>query len=325
MAGTSNTHWTARFRWPWLRSGQPPGDASAPPTISADGSTIFVGGFPVVRTFAHGALGELHLATDPTSGRPIALKTVRFQGSELTRERFLRESAAAVRLKHQHIVTTYAAGIDGSGRAARGWIAMEWVSGSDMSRYTQPSRLLPEPVVLEIIARVAEGLAHAHRHGVIHRDIKPSNILYTPGTSKVKVADFGCAHLSDAERSRSGLIIGTPVYMAPEQLAGVGVEARSDLYGLGVVMFQLLTGRLPFEGGNMGRMLTAIAMDPAPALGALRPDLPAALVALQARLLAKRPEQRPADGDTLARDIRTILSDCYDWAQRTDQGTLQNG
>lgn len=306
MAEDTSGNRGERFRWPWQRQRRAPSHDEGAPTLSPDRSTILVGGFPIVRTFAHGALGELHLASDPATGLPIALKTVRFQGSELTRDRFLRETASIGRLQHPNIVATYAAGIEGQGSAATGWIAMEWVNGSDLSRYTRPSRLLPEPVVLDIAAAAADGLAHAHEQGVVHRDIKPTNVLFNQSTGQVKIADFGCAHLSDAERSRSGLIIGSPAYMAPEQLSGVGVGPRTDLYALGVLMFQLLTGELPFDHPSMGQTLAAIAAEPAPALNHLRDDLPAALCELIDRLLAKSADDRPADGSELARELRQL-------------------
>ncbi|HJV68891.1 serine/threonine-protein kinase [Ideonella sp.] len=267
---------------------------------------VMIGGFPLVRTFAHGALGELHLASDPATGAPIAIKTVRLHGGELTRERFLRESNAAARLHHPSIVRCHATGIEGQGESAIGWIAMEWVAGSDLARYTSPARLLPEPLVLELLAQAAEALGHAHALGVVHRDIKPANLLFNPGRGRLKIADFGCAHLSDAERSRSGVLAGTPVYMAPEQLAGAPVDGRCDLYALGVVLFELLTGHLPFESASMGELLADITRRPAPPLAALRPDLPGELAALIERLLAKQPEARLADGQAVAHELRHI-------------------
>ncbi|WP_374675318.1 serine/threonine-protein kinase [Ideonella sp.] len=267
-----------------------------------------IAGYPLVRTFAHGALGELHLATDPDTGSPLAIKTVRLHGGELTRERFLRESQAAERLRHPSIVRCVGSGIEGRGESAVGWIAMEWVAGTDLSRYASPLRLLPEPLVLELMAQAAEGLAHAHGQGVVHRDIKPANLLFNPTRGTLKITDFGCAHLSDAERSRSGVLAGTPVYMAPEQLSGAPVDGRCDLYALGVVLFELLTGHLPFEAGSMGELTAAISSAPPPAVSALRPDLPAALDHLVRRLLAKAPLDRHADGQQLAAELRQLAA-----------------
>jgi len=309
MGGNGATSWgqALRRRWPWRRrargfaAGVTLGSPSEMPGVQ-------IGGYPLVRTFAHGALGELHLASDPDTGAPLAIKTVRLHGGELTRERFLRESHAAARLRHPNIVQCHATGIEGHGEEAVGWIAMEWIAGSDLARYTCTARLLPEPLVLQLMADAAEALSHAHRHGVVHRDIKPANLLFNPANGRLKVADFGCAHLTDAERSRSGVLAGTPVYMAPEQLAGAPVDGRCDLYALGVVLFELLTGRLPFEAGSMGELLRAITSEPPPSLQRLRPDLPVALDELLAHLLAKPPGDRPADGDAVARELRHVAA-----------------
>lgn len=307
MAATGTGFWQQALRWPWRRA---PASAldDAPRTAIHPGEMpgLRIGGFPLVRTIAHGAMGELHLATDPATGQPVAVKTVRFAGSELTRDRFLRESAAAGRLQHPAIVATYSAGVEGQGDAAVGWIAMEWVVGQDLGRYTEPARLLPEAVVLDLAIQLADALAHAHAHGVVHRDVKPSNILVNLASGVVKLSDFGCAHLSDGERSRSGLIIGSPVYMAPEQLAGVPLDGRCDLYALGVVLFQLLTGRLPFDSSSLGHLLTQIATQPPPALASLRPDLPPLLSDIVARAMAKDPAHRQADAAKFARELRAV-------------------
>lgn len=307
MSGTPATSWSQALkrRWPWQRHIKPAVD-DKPPASPSEMPGIAIGGYPLVRTFAHGALGELHLATDPQTGAPLAIKTVRLHGGELTRERFLRESDAAARLHHTGIVRCRAAGVEGEGAAAVGWIAMEWVTGADLSRYTSAARLLPEPLVLELVAQAAEALGHAHTRGVIHRDIKPANLLFNPAHSTIKVADFGCAHLSDAERSRSGVLAGTPVYMAPEQLAGGPIDGRCDLYALGVVLFELLTGHLPFESDSMGELLHAITTQPAPRLSTWRPDLPRELSELVARMLAKPPSERPDGGALLARELRHV-------------------
>lgn len=306
MAGSGAGFWRrAMNRWqrPLVR------DEAAPSgMVSSEMPGVEFAGYPLVRTFAHGALGELHLATNPTDGAPLAIKTVRLHGGELTRERFVRESLAAERLQHPAIVRCHAHGVQGKGESAVGWIAMEWVPGTDLSRYVSPARLLPEPLVLELMAQAAEGLAYAHSQGVVHRDIKPANLLFSPGPSRLKITDFGCAHLSDAERSRSGVLTGTPVYMAPEQLTGAPVDGRCDLYALGVVLFELLTGRLPFEAGTMGELTAAITRTPPPPVTTLRPELPAALDELLARLLAKSPAGRPADGQLLAQALRQLAA-----------------
>jgi serine/threonine-protein kinase len=261
---------------------------------------VVIGGYPLVRTFAHGALGELHLASDPESGAPVAIKTVRLFGGELTRERFLRESnaAAACTTRRSCALRDRA---EGKGKRHR-LIAMEWVAGSDLSRYTR--RRGCARAWCWSSRTGCRGTRRTHAQGVVHRDVKPANLFNRPRPAEV--ADFGCAHLSDAERSRSGVLAGTPVYMAPEQLAGAQVDGRCDLYALGVALFELLTGHLPFEAASMGELLADITRRPAPSLAALRSDLPAELAALVARLLAKPPEARPADGQAVANELRHI-------------------
>lgn len=301
--------WHRLFRWPGATSegfGRPHASESLAPHTEMPGLSI--GGFPLVRTVAHGAMGELHLATDPDGGGPVALKTVHIRGGAVTRERFLREAAAAARLHHTDIVRVFAAGIEDDSPTPLGWIAMEWVAGHDLARYTVPHRLLPEPLVLSIAARIADALGHAHAAGVIHRDIKPANLLVNIASGDVKVSDFGCAQLSETERSQSGLMVGSPAYMAPEQLAGAQLDGRADLYALGVVLFELLTGQRPFADTSLGPLLTAIAQQPAPRLASLRPDLPAELSELVARALAKAPAGRPADGAAMARELRQLAA-----------------
>lgn len=265
-----------------------------------------IAGYTLLRTVAHGGIGELHLAVESATGRTVALKTVRFMGNALARERFLKESAAAIRLVHPNIVRTYASGVQGEGPRALGWLAMEWVDGHDLRHHTDPPHKLPDHQVLALAAQVADGLHHAHRQGVVHRDIKPANILIDQAMQAAKVSDFGCARLTDTERSRSGLLIGTLAYMAPEQIVGGPVDGRCDLYALGVVVLQLLTGRLPFEAPGVGDLLNQIVAGPVPTLNLLRPDLPPLLSDIVARSLAKVPEQRHADGAHLAREFRLV-------------------
>ncbi|MDZ7812446.1 MAG: serine/threonine-protein kinase [Ideonella sp.] len=269
-----------------------------------------LGSFSLLRCVAQGGQGELHLATDIGTGLPVAIKTVSLGRSEVACDRFMREAAAAAHLQHPDIVRSYAAGIDGVGDARRGWIAMEWVSGEDLGQILSSSTRPEAPAALMIGARVASALAYAHRHGVLHRDIKPGNILIQRRSGLVKLTDFGCAKMADAGASQSGVLLGSPAYMAPEQLAGGLVDGRSDLYAVGVLLFHALTGRLPFDSSSLGGLMAQIAQQPAPDLWELRPDLPKALGLLLAGLLAKQATDRPSDGDELARELCKMALAC---------------
>jgi serine/threonine-protein kinase len=265
-------------------------------------------GYRIEQLIARGALGALYAATDPRNGGAVALKVLplafEYEGPDLdeARARFLQEAKAASSLQHPDIVTVHGAG-EVQGRA---FIVMELLSGCDLTRYTRPARLLPEPVALRVAARIAEALGYAHGMGVVHRDVKPANVMVDLPRHQVKLTDFGIARLDDGMRSRSGVMMGTPSYMAPEQLAGGRIDGRADLYALGVVLFQLLTGRLPYEASSMGQLLAQIARGEPQSLQGLRPDLPAALGELVAGLLQKHPAERPGDGRVLARALHEI-------------------
>ncbi len=257
----------------------------------------------------------IYQATERATGRRIALKTVRIGSASgtdrgLWRERFLREAEAAARLKHEYIVAVYAGGVQGEGDATTGWLAMEWLHGTDMSRYACANRLLPEGVVVGICQRVALALDLAHRSGIVHRDIKPSNILFDPTTGTVKVTDFGSARVADTAATRSGVMMGTPAYMAPEQLAGADATPQCDLYALGVMLFELLIGRRPFEADSMGDLLARIAHQTPPRVRMLRPELPPLLDDIVARLLAKSPGLRQESAHQLALELRLARQQC---------------
>ena len=265
-----------------------------------------ISGYRLLGLIGRGAIGEVHLAIDPTSSARVALKTMRLAGHAEdigeARRSFLAEAGAARGLVHPGIVHVLAAG-ESVGLA---WIAMELLAGCDLVRYTRAARLLPEPVALRVAERVALALVYAHGRGVVHRDIKPANVMVDWAADRVTLTDFGIARLADAERTRTGVVLGTPAYMAPEQLAGAAADASGDLYALGVMLFELLTGRRPHEGASMGELLRKVASEPAPDLRSLRPELPPAWAELLAKVLAKRPSERPADAAALAEALKGL-------------------
>ena len=259
------------------------------------------------------ASGSQASALNTSALKSSALKTVALKlvpldlagGAARAHKSFLRGADIGRRLVHPGIVALHAAGVDGN----TGWLAMEPVPGSDLARYTVSSRLLPEALVLQVAERLALALAYAHRQGVVHRDLKPANVLVHWPSHTVKLADFGLARADDAAQTGTGIVPGTPVYMAPEQLAGRLPTPASDLYALGALLFQLLSGRLPHEATSMGELLRQVATSAPPDLRTLVPTLPASVCLLVARLLAKNPVERPADGDTLAAELRHAAQD----------------
>jgi serine/threonine protein kinase len=269
-----------------------------------------LGRYRIDRELGRGAMGMVYLGHDPQLGRQVAIKTMalarEFEGVELVeaRARFFREAEMAGRLQHRDIVTIYDAGEDQD----LAYIAMEFVKGRDLLQHTLPGRLLPVPVVLQTVARVAQALAYAHSQGVVHRDIKPANVMIDPDSDTVKVTDFGIARVTDTSRTRTGMVLGTPSFMSPEQMAGRRVDGRSDLYSLGVMLFQLLTGSLPHASESMATLMYQIANQPAPDVRSLRPGLPESLANIVALALEKRSEVRYSDGKAIAADLLAVAA-----------------
>ncbi|MCH8180050.1 MAG: serine/threonine protein kinase [Proteobacteria bacterium] len=268
-----------------------------------------LGRYQIDQPLGQGAMGAVYRGHDPLTGQGVALKTMalsrEFSGDELAdaRNRFLREADMAGRLQHPDIVGILDAGeIDGLA-----YIAMELVDGVDLGQHVQPDRLLGLTQVLRIGARVADALAYAHTRGVTHRDIKPANIMVDLDHDVVKVMDFGVARVADATRTRTGVVLGTPSFMSPEQLSGQPIDGRSDLYSLGVTLFQLLTGQLPYRSDSMAALMRAIGREPPTPLAELRPDLPPALGDIVALALQKHPATRYASGQQMAEDLRAVL------------------
>src|SRR5690606_27974462 len=183
--------------------------------------------------------------------------------------RFFREAETAGRLQHPNIVTIYDAGEEHD----LAYIAMEFLEGHDLTRYTKPDNLLPLPIVMGIVYKAAIALDYAHKHNVVHRDVKPANVMYEPSKRTVKLTDFGIPRITDSSRTKTGMVLGTPSYMSPEQLSGKKIDGRSDLFSLGVMLYQLVTGKLPFQGDSMATLMYKIANEPHRDIAELRPEL----------------------------------------------------
>jgi serine/threonine-protein kinase len=259
-----------------------------------------VAGYRIERSLGHGGLGAVVLVRD-ADGAALALKLIDLGGSEgpELHRLFEREVAASRRLQHPGIVRIVDAGRTGD----LAYIAMEFVAGGDLGQL-RGARLPPLHRAVDIGVQVALALAHAHARDIVHRDVKPANILVDGDV--VKLADFGLARLADLHRSRTGVLAGTPAYMSPEQLAEGEQDARADLYSLGVVLFELVAGRLPHESNSLGELLRQVSRVAAPPLRQLRPDTPPALSDLVVRLLAKNRRERPADALTLAHELQAL-------------------
>lgn len=280
--------------------------ATQPAPLDLGSSTL--GRYLLDDELGRGAMGAVYSAHDPRIGRTVAIKTMalgsEFEGEALrvARERFFNEAETVGRLQHPDIVTIFDVGEE----RGLAYIAMEMLRGRDLAEYVHASTRLPVPQVLRIVARVADALAYAHSQGVVHRDVKPANVVVDLQRDLVKVTDFGIARITGSGTTRSGALIGTPTFMSPEQLAGQDVDGRSDLYSLGVTLFQLLTGVLPFRSENMSEFTQAVMNQRAPDVRSLRPELPESLANIVALALEKRPETRYATGRQMAEDLRAV-------------------
>ena len=274
----------------------------------AAGELRRLGRYQLEREIGRGAMGVVHLGRDTAINRLVAIKAIplasEFSESELTeaRTRFFREAETAGRLNHPNIVTIYDVGEE-HGLA---YIAMEYLKGRHLSDYATSDNLLEPRKVLELMGRTAQALGFAHKQQVVHRDIKPANIMYDPNADVLKITDFGIARLTGTGTTRTGIVLGTPSFMSPEQLEGRTVTGHSDLFSLGVSLFQLLTGHLPFTADSMTGLMQQIAESPHPPLRSYRPDLPACVESIIDRALAKTPEARFESGAQMA----AALEDC---------------
>ncbi|HEY0562565.1 MAG TPA: serine/threonine-protein kinase [Methylophilus sp.] len=268
-----------------------------------------LGRYQIEQALGKGAMGTVYLGVDPKIGRKVAIKTLalsqEFAASELdaVKARFFREAETAGQLNHPNIVTIYDAGEEHD----LAYIAMELLQGHDLNPHIKQPHLLPLPTVLNIMIKVAEALHYAHLQHVIHRDIKPANIMYEPDTQAVKVTDFGIARITDHSKTKTGMVLGTPNFMSPEQLSGKALDGRSDLFSLGATLYQLVTGQLPFDGDSMANLMFNISHQVQTDILVINPQLPAQLSSIINHLLEKDANLRYADGAALAQDLRACL------------------
>lgn len=266
------------------------------------------GRYEIIAELGRGAMGVVYKARDPQIDRLVALKTVSLLSLEPEheqefRERFRCEAQAAGRLHHPSIVTIFDVGEDPESREP--YIVLEYVLGETLSRILSRQKKQPLAAALQLAEEIAEALDYAHAQGVVHRDIKPANILVT-GEGHAKIADFGIAKLNLANFTLPGRILGTPAYMAPEQLSGENVDGRSDLFSLGVMLYTMVTGHSPFPGSSATTVcFKVVNRDPVPA-SSLDLDLPRSLDAIITRAMAKEPAERYQKGSELAAELHRL-------------------
>jgi len=267
-----------------------------------------IGRYEIIEELGRGAMGVVYKGVDPTMKREVAIKTVHFDEVDadtikMVKERFFREAESAGKLTHPNIVTIYDVGEE----ADLAYIAMELLKGKTLEGWCKNTNLFQPKTSLKIIGQLCEALDYAHKNGIVHRDIKPANIMML-AKGEIKITDFGIAKIQSSSHTKTGTIMGTPSYMSPEQLAGKKVDGRSDIFSLGVILYELLTGEKPFKGDSITTIMYQIANAAPVLLKELKADLPPILQVLLDKALAKRPEDRFQTGAEFANAIRVCLT-----------------
>jgi tRNA A-37 threonylcarbamoyl transferase component Bud32 len=248
-----------------------------------------IGRFELRDVIGEGAMGTVYRAYDPAIGRAVAIKLIKFGAgtSQATRDRVLREARSGGSLAHPNVVTIFDMGVEDN----CAFIAMELVDGPNLAARIESSAPFPPASIVPWLEQIADALDHAHERGVVHRDIKPSNILFTQD-GRVKLADFGIAKVASTITAEKGLVVGTPGYMAPEQVQGEPVDLRADVFALGVVVYELLAGRCPFEGDSLVSTIYKVISEPPPPLLTFASEIPDIFESVVARALEKAPSAR---------------------------------
>ncbi len=278
--------------------------------ILADGNVQkpMLGRYQVEKEIGKGAMGVVYQGRDPKINRIVAIKTLALQEldageQDTVKSRFFREAETAGRLQHPNIVAIYDVGEEHD----LAYIAMEFLKGHDLARYTKEDSLMAVPLVMGIAYKAALALDYAHSQGVVHRDVKPANIMFDPEGKSIKLTDFGIARITDYSKTKTGMVLGTPSYMSPEQLSGKKIDGRSDLFSLGVMLYQMITGHLPFRGESMATLMYNIANEPHQDVFTVRPEIATTKPCLRAiidKALEKDLTRRYQTGAEMARDIQ---------------------
>ncbi len=272
---------------------------------SAEKPTL--GRYEIKKIIGKGAMGVVYFGKDPTINRTTAIKTFQFEDDldpdeiKKMKEKFFREAESAGTLSHPNIVTIYDAGEDQD----IAYIAMEFLDGENLYKYTKQNNLFPIRKTVGIISNIADGLAYAHKKGIVHRDIKPANIMMLK-TGEIKITDFGIAKITATSQTKTGIVKGTPYYMSPEQISGTKVDGRSDIFSLGVMLYQLLTGKVPFKGENPAALMHQIMKIKQPDPRKFNPKIMKPLVLIIDKALEKNPDKRYKDAIDLSRHLQLM-------------------
>jgi CHASE2 domain-containing sensor protein/tRNA A-37 threonylcarbamoyl transferase component Bud32 len=292
------------------RVGGPPTGEDRTVHLKAGGPAHKIGRYEILGELGHGAMGVVFKGRDPIIDRLVAIKTIRFdrlyedQEIQSLQERFFKEAQAAGKITHPNIITIFDVGEEDG----LSYIAMEYVEGESLSRYTSKDHLLPVEEVLTIITEIAEALDFAHQRGIVHRDIKPANIMRTL-EGQVKVMDFGIAKLPDSTLTQTGSILGTPSYMSPEQINGQAIDGRSDLFAVGCVLYELLTGMKAFQGETFPALMNQITQGVPLPPSAQNPAVAPACDEIIGKALAKNPQERYQRGKDMAKALRKAFQE----------------
>ncbi|MBW2616033.1 MAG: serine/threonine protein kinase, partial [Deltaproteobacteria bacterium] len=268
-----------------------------------------LGRYEIIGELGRGAMGVVYKGEDPKIHRTVAIKTImlsQFEEDALDdmKARFFREAESAGLLVHPNIVTIYDCGEEHD----LAYIAMEFLDGEDLEDYTKPDHLFPIRQTMKIVADIADALDYAHTKDIVHRDIKPANIMMLKETKEVKVTDFGIARITSSSQTKTGIVLGTPSYMSPEQVSGKKVGGRSDIFSLGVVLFEMLTGQKPFTGEDITSLMFKIAKEPHPSPREFNPKIPPVLEKIIDKALEKDLEKRYQKGGQMASHLKQVIA-----------------